>query len=241
VFLTSSEAPPARVPDKAWFQCWAASKAALVLTMRDIMLCDVGSLSTTLDDALGGLAGLVVFPAPSDASTEIARVSLRMMWFKAARLQVPLLIARRSVTPRRILVITDGTARTLPVLTTAFELGEHSQASLAYLNASSLPLVGPRGERMSHPLSREKSRIPTVAAHRSRAQLRGYEFAARGVSVRMAQAGEREHADMLVLGLGRTDASTLDEIARTAPCSVLAVPCNFEGPSALLPQGRNAP
>jgi nucleotide-binding universal stress UspA family protein len=241
VFLTCPDAPPARTPDKAWFQCWAASKAALVLAMRDIMLCDVGSLSTTLDDALGGLAGLMVFPASSDASTEIARVSLRMMWSKAARLQVPLLIARRSVSPRRILVVTDGTARTLPVLTTAFELGEHSQGSLAYLNASALPVLGPCGERTPHARAQARSGIPALSAHRSRAQLRGYESAARGVAVRMAQVGAREHADILVLGMGRTDTSTLDEIARTAPCSVLAVPCNFEGPVVLTSPGRNAP
>jgi hypothetical protein len=225
VFLTSSDTPPSRMPDADWFQCWAASKTALVLAARDIVVCDVGSLSTALDDALGGLAGLLVCPAPSDPSTEIARVSLRMMWLKAARLQVPLLIARRSVSPRRILVITDGSPRTLPVLTVALELGQYTSASLAYLNASLIPMA-PTGAGAS--LARQRTRashIPSAAAGSLAEELTGSGRATYGLAVRMARAGIREHADILVIGASISDQIGIDEIVRIAPCSVLAVPC----------------
>ena len=226
VFLTSSDTPPSRMPDADWFQCWAASKTALVLAARDIVVCDVGNLSSVLDDAMGGLAGLLVCPAPSDPSTEIARVSLRMMWSKAARLSVPLLIARRTVTPRRILAITDGTPRTLPVLHAAFELGQHTAASLAHLNASSIPIGRPAGPRPVHERARAAGlRIPSAAGESVQPGLSGYERATYGLARRMARAGVKEHADMLVIATSLSDQLGIDEIVRTAPCSVLAVPC----------------
>jgi hypothetical protein len=208
VFLTSSGMPPSRTPDASWFQCWAASKAALPLAMRDIQVCSADEMSETFDRAASASTGLIVCPASADASTEVGSISLSMMWRCAARLRVPLFVARRDVLPRRVLVVTDGTARTLPVLELAFELGEHMSASLSYLDTLLRAIVC------------SLAQVSTAGSAATR-----YALAAHGLLANMTRAGVGEQADILVVGIPPADHGAAEEIIRAAPCSVLAVPC----------------
>jgi nucleotide-binding universal stress UspA family protein len=226
VFLTSSGMPPSRTPDASWFQCWAASKAALPLAMRDIQVCSADEMSETFDRAASASTGLIVCPASADASTEVGSISLSMMWRCAARLRVPLFVARRDVLPRRVLVVTDGTARTLPVLELAFELGEHMSASLSYLDTLRIPIVNAR-----QPLrAKEALGLRAIVCSLAQVSTAGsaatrYALAAHGLLANMTRAGVGEQADILVVGIPPADHGAAEEIIRAAPCSVLAVPC----------------
>jgi nucleotide-binding universal stress UspA family protein len=174
----------------------------------------------------GMLTGLVVCPAPSDSASEVASISLRRMWGRAVRMSEPLLVARSAITPRRVLVVTDGTARTLPVLRLAFELSERMDASLGYLDAMRIPLLRPAqlgGTRAPQRVHASlQSAAGSVAGDGSNL---AHAHAAWGLAAVMAKASARERADVLVVGVAAGDQDTVEKIIETAPCSVLAVPC----------------
>jgi nucleotide-binding universal stress UspA family protein len=228
VFLVSDELPPERTPNAAWLQGWAEREAGLAIAAKDVLVCRFSELPAMFEQCAGMLASLVVCPAASDSATEIAGLSIRTMWARAARLRVPLLVARSAMVPPRVLVVTDGTARTLPVLRLAFELSENMQASLSYLDTMRIPLA-----RGPHPLGGSRSRSKRsyenlLSAASSVAVDDGpssYARTAYGVAAIMAKASARERADILVVGVAATDQDTVEKVIDTAPCSVLAVPC----------------
>jgi nucleotide-binding universal stress UspA family protein len=228
VFLVSDELPPERTPDAAWYQAWSEREAGLEVAPKDVLVCRFSDLPSTFERCAGMLASMIVCPAASDSATEVAGLSMRTMWARAARLRVPLLVARSPMVPPRVLVVTDGTARTLPVLRLAFELGENMNASLSYLDAMRIPL-----SRGPHPLCGSRSRTRRsyenlLSAASSISFDDGptsYARTAYGLAAVMAKASVRERADLLVVGVSVMDQDTLEKVIDTAPCSVLAVPC----------------
>jgi nucleotide-binding universal stress UspA family protein len=222
LFVVTPDLPASRALDAAWFRWWAAREAALDIALDDIIVCGEETFPKALAQAAGMLTSLIVCPAASDEPVEVNCAPPGRLWPKIARMGVPLFVARSAVSPPRVLVVSDGTPRTLPVLEAAFDLGQYMSAALSYLDTLRIRISS--DERVL-PAARALALQPGMASGFAHDVEHPYRRAARSIASVMAQAGMRESADILVVGIAPSDAESVEQIARASPCSVLAVPC----------------
>jgi nucleotide-binding universal stress UspA family protein len=212
--------------EASWFQRWAEQGVGLQIAREHLTLCLPSELSRTLEAASSKSFRMLVCPPLGPDSSEFKRVDFRALWACAARLEVPLLVARRTVQARRILAVSDNTARTLPVLTAAFELAGSLDAPLSYVEAMRVRMANVRDVLPPKPRQAARSgRKASHAAHALTLRSESEPPPIHGLAKSLVRAGYREQADVLVVGVCPSDPDIADDILRSAPCSVLAVPC----------------
>jgi len=226
VFVSNATAARAETADVLSFHQWAVREAGLDLAMTDVFACTGESFPAAFASATGTSTDLVVCPGSADCSTELGTISLRGLWHRAAQHGAALLVARQALAPRRILVATDGTSRTLPVLKLAFELGEHLDAQLSYFDSLRIPLH----RILAAKLAGGPASLQRVAAAPSTGGQ--YLRAVFGLAGAMARAGKGVRADLVLVGVSPRDHATADDLFAALPCSVLAVPCAPPGSTA---------
>ena len=223
LFVTGATEPLDPIQEAGGFRRWAERKASLALADSDVTVCDAENCAAMLDHATDERTGLIACPTPTDMSSPIARISLRTVVDRALALRVPLLTCRHYVYPRRLLVVADGTHKTLPTLRMAFDLAQHLGATMSYLNAFCI-----RSARLAR-----MAKSPVIVTIKTSGPSRilrvervaSLADAGCGFALRVAKEALRAQADVLVVGISRAEQPSIDQILRIAPCSVLAVPC----------------
>jgi hypothetical protein len=193
------------------FQRWASRETNVSVDLDDLSTCTSSEFFANLDTVQLDRGDLVVTSGQRDVASELDAVPLRGLWSSALRRGACLLIVRDSSPPRRTLVVTDGTARTLPVTSTALELAERFDLQPSYFDSMRVPL---------NRLALEARRAgPNLAAC-------AYLRALAGLSVALNRARRESRADLLVAGASSSDEAAADLLLSAhLPCSVLVVPC----------------
>jgi len=204
------------------FQSWAGRETGLDLSAEDVFGCSGDTFSAVFQSAAGSTTDVVVCSGAPDCATELGTVSLRGLWHRTAECGAALFVARDARPPRRILVATDGTSRTLPVLKLAFELGERLDAQLSYFDSLRIPIQQGRRAKSTDLVSLDqRDGEPRHVA--------GYLHAMYGIASAMARAGQDHRADLVLVGVAPGDHITADNLFTALPCSVLSVPCPVPG------------
>jgi hypothetical protein len=196
------------------FCAWAASEAKLELLPRDVVACSPADFLPHFETITAIEPDLVVCPGSPDLSAAIGAIPVHGVWSRVASLNVSLLLSRGHAAMHRVLVVTDGTPRTLPVLQTAFELAEYFNVQLSHLDTLRVPALWG--------LRRELERKGTGASEGSQKYLR----VVRGLVAAVNRAQHNVRPDVLLMGAsvfhGGGTASALS--STLLPCSVLIVP-----------------
>jgi len=218
VLVSDAVAAPDESANFSRFQTWAGREAGLDLSAEDVFGCSGQTFSVVFQSAVGSTTDLVVCSGAPDCATELGTVSLRGLWHRTAESGAALFVARDARPPRRILVATDGTSRTLPVLKLAFDLGERLDAQLSYFDSLRIPIHHGRATKVAGQVSLRPAELEP-------SQVARYLRAVYGIAGAMARAGKDHRADLVLVGVAPGDHVTADNLFAALPCSVLAVPC----------------
>lgn len=226
LFLVPDDTPAARYPDRAFLLRFAEQASGLVLGTSDVEVAPAAAIGARLAREEASPPALVLCPAAADCTSEAGSLNLRSLWARTARLAAPLLVTRRDVHPRRVVVASDGTPRTLPVLERAFALAGHEHSPLTYVDTMRIPLMVPRDlwpeERARpRPIVRlsEGDGVGSLATHAARVP-----GAPIGALPRIAKVCARLRADTLVVGASAQESHVAEELIESVSCSVLVVP-----------------
>lgn len=221
VILVTDAGIPSSSPGEADRFCrWAGQKAQLDLGSDNVVACRAPDIVAHFEDATTPYTDLVVCPGSVDLSTAMGTVAIHALWSQAAPLGASLLLSRRKASAmRRVLVVTDGTPRTLPVLQMAFELADHFDVQLSHLDSLRVPSMGtPSGPGLDE-LMRLRGTKATDSAQK-------YLQVVHGLVETVNRAQHDVRPDLLLMGASVDDGGGVASALSSAslPCSVLIVP-----------------
>lgn len=196
------------------FSAWA-QEAQLELEQKDIRTCSTDELELLLRDLLRSSADLLVVPGSRDLSAVVGTLPIHALWRRVVALGGKVLLSCGEPVMRNVLVVSDGSPRTHPVLNAAFDLAAAFDVHLSHLDA-----------RLVFPLANQEVRAAQGAGAYTADGQHSYLSALHVVVDTVRRAPRKVRPDLLLVGAPAEDGgATASALACSLlPCSVLLVP-----------------
>ena len=194
---------------------WARAEAELRVEPEAVVACAAEEVTAQLVQLHATRRDLVVCPGSQDPATSIAALPVHALWSSAAACGASMLLSNSARPVRRVLVVTDGSARTLPVLQSAFALADDFDIQLSHVDTLRM--------RASVPDDLPATTRPLTPAGRS---AQAYTRLVHGLVRAIQRAQHDVRPDVLLLGASAEEGGGLASAlcATPMPCSALIVP-----------------